>query len=122
LVLAAEGLAVLKKFGVKEVDALSAINSSSGRSLMTQRRIPEEVLSRKFSYGFQLGLMDKDVKIGEKIIAQSVEKPLVLLGRVSELLSEAVQQLGGKVDYTEVVKLVEGNAHVKLEHHESSKH
>ena len=37
--------------------------ASSGRSLQTEVRIPNEVLSRKFDYGFKLGLMLKDVRI-----------------------------------------------------------
>ena len=88
LVLGAEGLIALAKFGVPPEVALNAINGSSGRSLQTEERLPKEVLSRKFvsaatvglvcdpcrdadvtdrcceqGYGFKLGLMLKDVTI-----------------------------------------------------------
>ena len=43
--------------------ALRAINGSSGRSLQTQERLPQAVLTRNFDYGFKLGLMLKDVDI-----------------------------------------------------------
>ena len=48
LVLGAEGLIALAKFGVPPEVALNAINGSSGRSLQTEERLPKEVLSRKF--------------------------------------------------------------------------
>ena len=41
----------------------NAINGSSGRSLQTQERLPQAVLTRKFNYGFKLGLMLKDIDI-----------------------------------------------------------
>ena len=86
LVLGAEGLIALAKFGVPPEVALNAINGSSGRSLQTEERLPKEVLSRNFvspdqqrhkktpqlsdadrccqqGYGFKLGLMLKDVTI-----------------------------------------------------------
>jgi len=39
--------------------ALAAINGASGKSLQTEVRMPVEVLSRQFDYGFQIGLMSK---------------------------------------------------------------
>ena len=60
---AGEGLLALAKFGVAPEVALRAINGSSGRSLQTQERLPQAVLTRNFDYGFKLGLMLKDVDI-----------------------------------------------------------
>ena len=60
---AGEGLLALANFGVAPDVALQAINGSSGRSLQTQERLPQAVLTRKFDYGFKLGLMLKDVDI-----------------------------------------------------------
>ena len=54
---------LLSQSGVYNPKSLAAINASSGRSLQTEVRLPEEVLSRKFDYGFKLGLMLKDVRI-----------------------------------------------------------
>ena len=69
LLSAAEGLVALAKFGVKADDAIAAINKSSGRSLQTQVRIPKEVLSGDYNYGFFLKLMSKDVGIGTNFVA-----------------------------------------------------
>merc|ERR1712238_247949 len=63
LVIAAEGLLALAKLGLAPEVAIDAINGSSGRSLQTEVRIPKEVLSREFNYGFPLKLMLKDVNI-----------------------------------------------------------
>ena len=44
LCLASEGLLALRGFGIEPAAALKAINTSSGRSLQTQVRLPAEVL------------------------------------------------------------------------------
>ncbi|CAE8641168.1 unnamed protein product, partial [Polarella glacialis] len=59
LLLGVEGLLALQRFGVDPAVALEAINSSSGRSLQTEQRIPQEVLTGRFDYGFKLPLMAK---------------------------------------------------------------
>tara|TARA_B110000305_G_C19340582_1_gene588916 strand:- start:858 stop:1112 length:255 start_codon:yes stop_codon:yes gene_type:complete len=67
----AEGLVALKNFGVDPSDALKCINNSSGRSLQSTVRIPDEVLTNDFDYGFFLSLMRKDCGIGSKVSEQS---------------------------------------------------
>lgn len=44
-------------------DALKVINTSSGRSLQSMVRTPEEILSRRFGYKFSYELMEKDVRL-----------------------------------------------------------
>ena len=61
LMLASDALIGLKKQGVEPKIALEAINRSSGRSLQTQERIPQDVLTERYNYGFKLNLMSKDV-------------------------------------------------------------
>ena len=61
LMLASDALLGLKKQGIEPEIALEAINNSSGRSLQTQERIPQDVLTGRFNYGFKLNLMSKDV-------------------------------------------------------------
>ncbi|CAE7195220.1 unnamed protein product [Symbiodinium sp. CCMP2592] len=48
LLLGAEGLLALQRLGVDPQVALEAINGSSGRSLQTEQRLPQEVLTRRF--------------------------------------------------------------------------
>ena len=59
---ATEALSLLRKAGVPAEAALAAINSSSGRSLVTEERIPKHVLPGSFDFGFRLDLMMKDVR------------------------------------------------------------
>ena len=54
---------VQTKSGVPMESALAAINAASGRSLVTEERIPNHVLSLKFDFGFALDLMRKDISI-----------------------------------------------------------
>lgn len=61
LLLASEAVIKLKKLGVDPSIALDVINSSSGRSLQTEVRIPKEVFTGNFNYGFKLNLMRKDI-------------------------------------------------------------
>lgn len=56
LILASDILIQLSKRGVCPEVALQAINNSSGRSLQTEVRIPTEIITRKFNYGFKLNL------------------------------------------------------------------
>lgn len=63
-----EGLLALKKIGVDPEKALASINCSSGRSLQSMERIPEEVLTGRFNYGFDFNLMRKDVRIAGALL------------------------------------------------------
>eukprot|EP00899_Mesostigma_viride_P014499 jgi/Mesvir1/2304/Mv19337-RA.1 len=71
LLLAGEGLLALAKMGIDPTVACDVINSSSGRSLMSEVRLPEEVLTGRFGYGFKLGLMRKDVGIANGLVQQN---------------------------------------------------
>lgn len=70
LMLASDALLGLKKHGIDPSTALQAINGSSGRSLQTQERIPNEVLTNEFDYGFKLQLMCKDVNNAASVLGQ----------------------------------------------------
>ena len=68
LCLAAEALKSLENIGVDKNIALQAINKSSGRSLMTEERIPKHIIEYNYNYGFSLDLMNKDVNLALNII------------------------------------------------------
>jgi 3-hydroxyisobutyrate dehydrogenase len=70
LCMASAGIQSLKEIGVKPIDALNVINKSSGRSLMTQERIPVDIITAQYNYGFSLGLMRKDLKIAMDIVGK----------------------------------------------------
>jgi len=106
LLAAAEGLLALKKEGVAPEKALSVINQSSGRSFATEVLFPERVLDRSFPLTFKLGLLAKDVRIGNKVTeGAGVPSPVFHLTR--ELFQAAAKAIGGDADHTEIVKLVE---------------
>lgn len=109
LIVAGEALLALADFGVDPVVALDAINASSGRSLQTEVRVPTEVLTRKFDYGFKLGLMLKDVNTA--LLSLGVpETETSLLHSTQNALQSSVYQLGADVDYTAVIQTLERRA------------
>jgi 3-hydroxyisobutyrate dehydrogenase len=101
LLLASEALLTLQKLGVAPSVALQVINNSSGRSLATQSRLPDYVLTRKFDYGFALALMAKDVAIGNELIRSHFPQASIL-SQVHQVLDAAVLQQGADADYTQV--------------------
>jgi len=116
LIVGGEALIALAKWGVQPEIALNAINASSGRSLQTEVRLPEEVLSRKFDYGFKLGLMLKDVRIAVDglISAEESCREGSVLPLVKILLEKSTDEQGYDVDYTRVVRTLELGAGIEL--------
>jgi 3-hydroxyisobutyrate dehydrogenase len=104
LCLAMAGISSLEKLGVDPLAALKVINQSSGRSLMTQERIPNDVITKRYSYGFDLILMKKDVEIAMKIMKHNPIYPS--LWHTYNLICEALEKFGEDIDYTEVTKIL----------------
>jgi 3-hydroxyisobutyrate dehydrogenase len=117
LIVAGEALLALKKWGVQPEVALQAINASSGRSLQTEVRIPTQVLTRRFDYGFKLGLMLKDVRIAVDGLAacQEDRRSNSILPAVRKVLEESVNAQGYDVDYTCVLRTLELEAGCELQ-------
>jgi 3-hydroxyisobutyrate dehydrogenase len=88
-----------KKQGIDINLALEAINGSSGRSLQTQERIPNEVMSNEYNYGFKLNLMYKDVKNAKTILESGA------LYKHFELILQGNEN--SQKDYTTIVKRIE---------------
>lgn len=110
---AGEGLAALVKYGVSGVKALDVINSSSGRSNVTEHLIPERVLTRKWPRTFRLALMDKDVGIALDLIERE-GVPSDVTAVVKRLLAEARAQLGEEADHVEAIRVIEGVSGVSI--------
>jgi 3-hydroxyisobutyrate dehydrogenase len=110
---AAEGLTALKQLGVDPAAALEVINASSGRSFATERLVPERVLTRAFPATFALQLLAKDVGLAEAVVdGAGLGSPLIEL--VAALTRAAVDELGGEVDHTALVRVAERRAGVEL--------
>lgn len=99
LCIAAEGISALESLGISKETALTVINKSSGRSLMTQERIPVHIMEKNYNYGFSLGLMKKDV-----LIAMSIIKNLRMCSKILEIIDDGIDSYGPNADYTEVTK------------------
>mmetsp|Transcript_112575 Transcript_112575/g.281986 ORF Transcript_112575/g.281986 Transcript_112575/m.281986 type:complete len:356 (-) Transcript_112575:44-1111(-) len=102
LLLGHEGLLALQRLGVDPSVAVEAINGSSGRSLQTEQRLPQEVLSGRFGYGFKLPLMAKDCRIAAKVLEENLPAAS-LLPAAAKLVQEATRQEPEDADYTRVV-------------------
>lgn len=119
LLLAAEGLIALAEFGIAPDVAVEAINGSSGRSLQTEVRIPKEVLTREFNYGFPLVLMHKDVSTAVDSVCrgfQATNKVQVprFFPIVKDLIERAIDLETEGADYTRVVRPLEAAAGIQL--------
>jgi NAD-binding of NADP-dependent 3-hydroxyisobutyrate dehydrogenase len=111
--LAAEGMLALKAFGVEPDTALEVLNSSSGRSLATQERIPQEILNGRFGFGFKLGLMAKDCRIAGSLVNEYFPAAS-LLPEVMRITNAAEQERGALADYTEVIRSLEIKSGINL--------
>jgi len=108
-----EGLTTLARAGVAPRTALDVINNANGRSFVSERLVPERVLSGAWPRTFRLALLDKDVAIARDLAReQGIEAPL--MDTVSRLLSEAHAALGEEADHVEAIRLHERRAGLEL--------
>ena len=108
-----EGLTTLAKAGVAPRTALEVINNANGRSFVSERLVPERVLSGAWPRTFRLALLDKDVAIARDLArTEGIEAPMI--ERVSELLQQAHTELGEDADHVEAIRLHERRAGVEL--------
>ena len=110
---AAEGLAALAAAGVEAEAALEVITNASGSSFVTERLIPERVVTREFPTTFALGLLAKDVGLAQQVLADAgVEGDVLPL--IDRLTRAAADSLGGDVDHAALVQVVERAADVEI--------
>ncbi len=108
-----EGVAALAKAGVAPRKAIEALNSSSGRSFVSEVLVPERVLTGQWPNTFRLALLDKDVGIATGLLHETgVDGPL--LEQTGALMHAARAALGERADYLEAIKLIERQAGVEL--------
>jgi 3-hydroxyisobutyrate dehydrogenase len=81
---------------------LDIINVSTGRNFNTEVVMKEHVVDRKFSTGFALGLLAKDVKIAADLgRAVKLDAPMTRL--VSDRYARARDRLGAARDNSEAI-------------------
>ncbi len=108
-----EGFAALVKAGVPARKAVEVLNTSSGRSFVSEVLVPERVLSGLWPRTFRLALLEKDVRIALGVLDDTgVAGPVLHL--VGELFRQARAELGEDADYLEAIKLVERRAGAEI--------
>jgi 3-hydroxyisobutyrate dehydrogenase len=85
------------------------LNASSGRNIASETKLAQEIASRRYAGGFQLGLMRKDLETAGGIAAATgAEAPLLALLRAR--WTEALSAFGPRADNTEIHRFITGNA------------
>ncbi|WPB84392.1 NAD(P)-dependent oxidoreductase [Sediminicoccus rosea] len=85
------------------------LNASSGRNIASETKLAQEITSRRYAGGFQLGLMRKDLETAGGIAAATgAEAPLLALLRAR--WTEALGVLGPRADNTEIHRYITGKA------------
>lgn len=108
-----EAVVVAARFGIDPELLLSAVNTSSGRSASSERKLPDFVLTGAFNSGFAAALMEKDVRI-----AASLADELGVATPVAHSVLESWHELGSELeagaDHTEIIRPLEERAEVTI--------
>ena len=106
-------MAALAKLGISANTALEVINSSSGRSNVTENLIPRRVVTREWPRTFRLALLDKDVGIALKVL-QDAGVSYDTFQVVKRALESAREHLSTEADHVELIKQIEKAANVEI--------
>jgi hypothetical protein len=109
----AEAMVFGVKSGLDPTIMCDVINAGSGRNTASADKVPNQVLTRKFSQGFATGLMYKDVRLCLEE-AEAAGVPMSVAACVGALWARANEALGPDSDMTAIVQLVERAAGVEL--------
>ena len=101
-----EALIVGKAFGLEPQMMVDVLNASTGYNSTTQRKIPQQVLTKAFASGFSAALMSKDVGIADAI-AREARVPAPYLKATSKLWREVLCWLPTGADHTEMFHFLE---------------
>src|SRR5215469_11741080 len=98
----AEALLIGQRFGLDQEKMVDILNVSTGRNFSTEFMIKEQVIGGKFSTGFALGLMAKDVQIAADLgEAVGLDAPVSRL--IRERWAHARERLGATRDTSEAI-------------------
>jgi 3-hydroxyisobutyrate dehydrogenase len=108
-----EGVLIGKRFGLNPDTMVDILNVSTGMNNSTQKKVKQFILSRRFSSGYGLDLMLKDLTIALDI-AKETSTPAPFSALCRELTAACAQMLGAGHDHTELTKLSEALAGDRL--------
>ena len=101
LAITSEAVIAGTKFGIDPNVIVDIINASTGRSNSSEHKFPTFILPRKFTSGFYLGLMAKDLRFA-KALNEAVDAPNTFVNAISALYDAAEKELGFQADNTEI--------------------
>ncbi len=110
---AAEALLIGRKFGLQAQTMLDAFNASTARNNSTENKFKQFVFSRRFTSGFSLDLMVKDLTTAVEL-AHECATPAPFSVACRELWAAAQAQLERDADHTAAVRWFEALAGVTL--------
>jgi len=115
MVAAAEALSLAAKAGLDPAKVVAAINGSSGRSWVSEYRIPTFVLEGDFSArtGMAINLLIKDVAIACET-AKSSDVTLFTGNMIHQMLMRIAREVGGTLPNTNVIRAIEEWNGVKI--------
>ncbi len=96
-------LGAAEKFGLNPRTLIDVINASTGKNSTTERKIPQQVLTKAFASGFSHALMTKDVGIANGI-AHSVGVKAPYLELTAKLWRTSLSRLPAGADHTEIYR------------------
>jgi 3-hydroxyisobutyrate dehydrogenase len=114
LLASAEALLIGRRFGLDPEAMIDVFNASTARNNSTENKFKQFVFSRRFSSGFALDLMVKDLATALDL-AEATGTPASFSARCRELWSKAHAELEAGADHTAVVQWLEKIAGTTLE-------
>jgi 3-hydroxyisobutyrate dehydrogenase-like beta-hydroxyacid dehydrogenase len=113
MAITSEAVVMGVKAGLDPALVIDVFNAGTARNSATQDKIKQHVISRSFSYGFGIGLLNKDIRLC-MAEADAFGVPMVVGSAVRQLLSIATQTEGLDADMTAMAKTVERWAGVQV--------
>jgi len=113
MAITSEAMAMGVKAGLDPSLIIDVFNAGTARNSATQDKMKQHVISRSFSYGFGLALLNKDIRLC-MAEADALGVPMVVGSAVRQLLSISTATEGVDADMTEMAKTVEAWAGVQI--------
>lgn len=102
----AEALALGEKLGLDIASMREIVNTSSGRSFITENKVPGFIEKRDFTPGFTVNLQFKDLGIAQEA-ARVESMPLMMGGAAAQIYQMARARGYGGEDISSVIKICE---------------
>lgn len=106
MAITSEAVVMGVKAGLDPSLIIDVFNAGTARNSATQDKVKQHVISRSFSYGFGIGLLNKDIRLC-MAEADALGVPMVVGSAVRQLLSISTASEGLDADMTTMTRTVE---------------